>query len=158
MLIFQWLNNGIKMLHAKGFSSRPSTPVVPLQDLQRLSFVDLLPVKLPSLFDALILRCNADFSMAEQRNQDASCKGLLFKTCNAPRPATLCAKGLSSKPATLHRFRTCNDSNLLLSASSISILQQQQPSPIALLCCHRSSSQIKLHLPSLFYAVKFLLL
>mmetsp|Transcript_4416 Transcript_4416/g.6605 ORF Transcript_4416/g.6605 Transcript_4416/m.6605 type:complete len:110 (+) Transcript_4416:134-463(+) len=97
MLIFQWLNNGIKILHAKGFSSRPSTPVVPLGDLQRLSFVDLLPVKLPSLFDALILRCNADFSMAEQRNQDTSCKGLLFETFNACRsslrPSTLVVCG-----------------------------------------------------------------
>jgi len=133
MLIFQWLNNGIKILHAKGFSSRPSTPVVPLRDLQRLSFVDLLPVKLPSLFDALILQCNADFSMAERRNQDASRKGLLFKTCNASSISNIKSL-ICHRSSSQSRF---NSSSSLLSlffadqtSSAITLLRSQVPASL----------------------------
>eukprot|EP00961_Rhodomonas_salina_P139293 1874494-Rhodomonas_salina.1 len=96
--------------------------------------------------------------MAEQWHQDASCKGLLFKTCNSSckrlifktSNASLCNRSIvqQQQPSTfqhfidferattatfyfptLRQFQTCDSSNLLLSnASSISNVQQQQPS------------------------------
>eukprot|EP00961_Rhodomonas_salina_P096021 1291342-Rhodomonas_salina.1 len=71
---------------------------------------------------------------------NSSCKGLIFKTSNASRPAKLHAKGFSSRPAMLQdlqSFKTCNTSfasckGLLFKTSNTSLcnssnVQQQQP-------------------------------
>eukprot|EP00961_Rhodomonas_salina_P084900 1140275-Rhodomonas_salina.1 len=73
--------------------------------------------------------------MAEKRNQDASCKGLHSKTCNALCKGLIFKTCNAPRPATLHQFRrTCNSSNLLLSASSILNVLQQQPSKSTFQC------------------------
>jgi len=154
MLIFQWLNNGIKMLHAKGFSSRPAT----LQDLQRFVQRDYLQ-NLQRFID-FERATTATFYSQLRQFQFCDSSNLLLQLFFAAI-ALLRRSSLSSAIALLYSQDSISSSSLSGSSrssflSAIDLLRSQDS--IALLRCYRSSSQIKLHLPSLFYAVKFLLL